>query len=164
MSRAQRMAATKTSPNLHHEQGAVPPWWRYPLGNGSCCAAALLLVLWACPAFAAGAEAAPKVDGVVHLQRGEDAPAAALDARRAYIFRVSSVLRSHWRTMTMGKAVTGVMLRVDSRGTITDVRIVAPSGSASVDDSVLRAVRATRQVPPPPAGVDGALRLDFIVP
>lgn len=164
MSRAQRMAATKTSPNLHPEEGEVPPRRRYPFKSGACCAAALLLVLWVCPAFAAGGEAAPKVDGVVHLQRGEDAPAAALDARRAYIFRVGSILRSHWRILTTGKTVTGVMLRVDSHGTITDARIGVPSGRASVDDSVLRAVRATRQVPPPPAGVDGTLRLDFIVP
>jgi len=51
-----------------------------------------------------------------------------------------------------------------SPGRIADVQIVSPSGSAAVGESVLLAVRQTKQASPPPAGMDGTLRLDFIVP
>lgn len=50
-----------------------------------------------------------------------------------------------------------VGFRVGANGTLSDIRVVRPSGDRSYDASVMRALRGASPLPPPPA----AYRRDF---
>ncbi len=65
-----------------------------------------------------------------------------------------SRIRSGWRWFDVTTSlVTRVSFRIDPRGEISEVRIVASSGNPEFDSSVLRAIAKANPLPPPPETV-----------
>lgn len=87
--------------------------------------------------------------------RIEDSKTETLESEDlAYRDRVLQLVRNRWTWL--GKKTdleATVRFAVKSDGEIVDVRIVQSSGDESYDESVLRAVRRARPLPPPPRGL-----------
>lgn len=129
----------------------------------------LLGVLWGLPPFVLAAESGVRGNGDKPAQTPRQ-PASAqrkavADPVRAYGRIVTQLMMPHWRyswdRRMMADLTTGVMLRIDPQGKITDVRIVAPSGDAVFDASALHAVLEVGTLPPPPTGWNGPMRVNF---
>jgi TonB family protein len=73
----------------------------------------------------------------------------------------------HWHmpatTPADAGAVAEVELRLDAAGTILGLKLVTPSGDEAYDASVIEAIRATEEFPPPPRTVVEALHQGLVL-
>ncbi len=77
---------------------------------------------------------------------------------------VEQHIKKNWRYPVFGNdsnLVVVVEVRIDSSGQIADARVVTPSERADYDDSAIKAVRETKELPPPPSEAVGTLRINF---
>ena len=78
----------------------------------------------------------------------------------AYATSIFDAIRRNWSAPSglvsdaeLGRLAAEIRIRVGDDGTITDSRLLRPSGNSYFDDSCMAAITATRKVPPPPPAV-----------
>jgi colicin import membrane protein len=77
---------------------------------------------------------------------------------------VEQVIKKNWRYPVFGNdsnLVVVVEVRIDPNGQIADARVVRPSERADYDAAAIKAVRETKELPPPPSEAVGTLRIKF---
>lgn len=65
---------------------------------------------------------------------------------------VKQVIKRNWRYPAFGtenNVAVQLEIKIDAQGKITGARVITPSGKPDFDDSALRAVAETQQLPPP---------------
>ena len=83
---------------------------------------------------------------------------------QVYASIVEQAVKKNWRYPVFGNdsnLVVVVEVRIDAQGQIADARVVTPSDRADYDDSAIKAVRETKELPPPPSEAVGTLRINF---
>lgn len=83
---------------------------------------------------------------------------------QVYASIVEQTIKKNWRYPVFGNdtnLVAVIEVRIDSQGHISDARVVTPSARADFDDSAIKAVRETKELPPPPTEAVGTLRINF---
>lgn len=94
---------------------------------------------------------------------GTDEEGVVMGLREIYAAQVKEAIRSNWRypNLPVEQSLTAkVFLRVGPGGHITEYTLLAPSGRADFDESVLKAVEETELLPPPPGDIS-EIRLNF---
>lgn len=67
---------------------------------------------------------------------------------------LETFVKSGWRWHDQSASLTArVCFSIDSRGTLSDIRLCGSSGNGSYDSSIIRAVEKANPVPPPPIAV-----------
>lgn len=83
-----------------------------------------------------------------------------------YKNRVEALIKKNWTWVGANPDLTvRVGFQIQDDGTITDLRLVATSGDGSYDESVLRAIRGSSPLPPPPEKYRQVFRnylIDFV--
>ncbi len=69
-----------------------------------------------------------------------------------YLDRVVAVISSNWVRPMMGNLEARLHFRIQRDGTITELRLIAPSTSRDFDDAAMRAVTTSSPLPPLPKG------------
>jgi len=94
------------------------------------------------------------------LNGSEHGTANEASAGDAYATAIFEAIRRNWSAPSglvsdaeLGRLASEIRIRVGEDGTITDSRLLRPSGNSYFDDSCMAAITATRKVPPPPPGV-----------
>lgn len=83
---------------------------------------------------------------------------------QVYASIVEQAIKKNWRYPVFGNdsnLVAVVEVRIDAKGQIADVKVLTPSDRADFDDSAVKAVRETKELPPPPSEAVGTLRINF---
>ena len=81
-----------------------------------------------------------------------------------YLNQVVAVISSNWVRPPMGNLETRLHFRIQRDGTITELRVVAPSTSRQFDDAAVRAVNTSSPLPPLPKGyAEDHLGINLIV-
>ena len=103
------------------------------------------------------AEPEPEEGQLTGSAAGTATEASAGDAYATSIFEA---IRRNWSAPSglvsdaeLGRLTTEIRIRISADGTITDSRLLHPSGNSYFDDSCMTAITATRKVPPPPPAV-----------
>jgi TonB family protein len=103
------------------------------------------------------AEPEPEEGQLTGSASGTASEASAGDAYATAIFEA---IRRNWSAPSglvsdaeLGRLATSIRIRVGADGSITDSRLLHPSGNSYFDDSCMTAISATRKVPPPPPAV-----------
>ncbi len=94
---------------------------------------------------------------------GQDDDGVPLGLEAIYAARVKEIIKSNWRFPNIPvkqSLVASVFLRVDATGLITEAVLAARSGRPDFDESVLKAVQETVQLPAPPGSVR-EMRINF---
>jgi TonB family protein len=94
------------------------------------------------------------------LNGSEHGTATEASAGDAYATAIFEAIRRNWSAPSglvsdaeLGRLATEIRIRVGDDGTITDSKLLRPSGNSYFDDSCIAAITATRKVPPPPPAV-----------
>ncbi len=77
---------------------------------------------------------------------------------------IKQIIKKNWRYPAMGTEVNVAVvleINIDQSGKITGARVVQPSGAPGFDDSALRAVNDTQNLPPPKTRSLDTLRITF---
>jgi colicin import membrane protein len=83
---------------------------------------------------------------------------------QVYASIVEQAIKKNWRYPVFGNdsnLVAVVEVRIDANGQIADVRVLTPSTRSDFDDSAVKAVRETKELPAPPSEAVGTLRINF---
>lgn len=83
---------------------------------------------------------------------------------QVYASIVEQAIKKNWRYPVFSNdsnLVAVVEVRIDAKGQIADVKVLTPSERADFDDSAVKAVRETKELPPPPSEAVGTLRINF---
>ncbi|MCM0756209.1 TonB family protein [Desulfovibrio aminophilus] len=83
---------------------------------------------------------------------------------QVYASIVEQAIKKNWRYPVFGNdsnLVAVVEVRIDAKGQIADVRVLTPSARSDFDDSAVKAVRETKELPAPPSEAVGTLRINF---
>jgi colicin import membrane protein len=94
---------------------------------------------------------------------GEDDDGVPMGLEAIYAARVKEIIKSNWRFPNIPvkqSLIASVFMRVDEQGRITEAVLAARSGRPDFDESVLKAVQETEQLPPPPGSVR-EMRINF---
>jgi TonB family protein len=77
-----------------------------------------------------------------------------------YATAIFEAIRRNWSAPSglvsdaeLARLTAEIRIRVGADGTITDSKLIRPSGNSYFDDSCIAAIQATRKVPPPPPPV-----------
>jgi len=77
---------------------------------------------------------------------------------------IKQIIKKNWRYPAMGTETNVAVvleINIDQSGKITGARVVQPSGAPGFDDSALRAVNDTQNLPPPKTKYLDTLRITF---
>jgi colicin import membrane protein len=103
------------------------------------------------------AEAEPEEGQLSGSAQGTATEASAGDAYATSIFEA---IRRNWSAPSglvsdaeLTRLTSEIRIRVGADGSITDSKLIRPSGNSYFDDSCVAAIQATRKVPPPPPAV-----------
>lgn len=94
---------------------------------------------------------------------GDDDDGVPMGLEAIYAARVREIIKNNWRfpNIPVKQAlIANVFLRVDEQGHITEAVLAARSGRPDFDESVLKAVQETEQLPPPPGNIR-EMRINF---
>ncbi len=94
---------------------------------------------------------------------GTDPNGAMLGLKDIYAAQVKELIRANWRYPNIPvdqSLVAGVFIRVGPDGYIREYSLLARSGRADFDESVLKAVEETEKLPPPPGDIS-EIRINF---
>jgi colicin import membrane protein len=86
--------------------------------------------------------------------------ATEASAGDAYATSIFEAIRRNWSAPSglvsdaeLARLTSEIRIRVGADGSITDSKLIRPSGNSYFDDSCVAAIQATRKVPPPPPAV-----------
>jgi colicin import membrane protein len=103
------------------------------------------------------ADAEPEEGQLSGSAQGTATEASAGDAYATSIFEA---IRRNWSAPSglvsdaeLARLTSEIRIRVGADGSITDSKLIRPSGNSYFDDSCVAAIQATRKVPPPPPAV-----------
>ncbi len=88
------------------------------------------------------------------LEQAQQVPFSPEDSQTTYASLVEKPIKQNWRIPRFAKLklICVVELQIDREGHIQSSRIIQSSGHPDFDNSALRAVRETGNLPPPPPG------------
>lgn len=94
---------------------------------------------------------------------GETDDGVMMGLKEIYAAQVMQAVKENWRypSIPVEQVLTAsVFMRVSQTGHVTEVALIAPSGRVDFDDSVLKAIEETEELPPPP-GLIREIRINF---